>query len=428
VRKQRYKFSLKRKLVLFTIILAAITYTSSAIFIYVLYPFVKDYIDQMTYMIIVLLLGVIWSGILAFFAAGLIVKPLKKIEMSALKAAEGEICEDVIIPESDDEIRSLGVAYNHMLSNMRTMVAQIQKNFEETDEKVISISEMSEQAARQAETVSRTINEIAIGADNSASSVINMVESIEDVTQIAQEVQEKARASETVSTNLVHELELSKEAIQSLVAGMERIVTDNSQSMETVKRLESNAAKVEQIIQLVGDIASQTNLLALNASIEAARAGEHGKGFAVVAKEVRKLADESSKAVQGISELIKNIQNEVHHVVKQMEAQVERANNETEKGSKMNDVIEGMTAAIHNMEEMVKAITELVDRQMKGIEHTANQSQEVAAIAQQTSAGAQEVAASTSDQVQVIDGVENLALDLKAQAEKLKETIKQFTI
>ncbi|MCQ6281761.1 methyl-accepting chemotaxis protein [Bacillus sp. EB600] len=427
-RKQRYKFSLKRKLVLFTVILAAITYTASAIFIYVVYPFVKNYIDQMTYMTVVLLLGVIWSGILAFVAAGFIVKPLKIIEAGALKAADGQICEDVITPESDDEIRSLGVAFNHMLSGMRAMVSQIQENFQETDEKVVSITEMSEQAARQAEIVSRTISEIAMGADSSASSVLTMVESIEEVTQIAKEVQAKAQASESVSSNMVQELKLSKDAIQSLVSGMERTVTDNRESMDTVKRLETNAAKVEQIIQLVGDIASQTNLLALNASIEAARAGEHGKGFAVVAKEVRKLADESSKAVQGISELIKNIQMEVHNVVQQMEAQVERANNEAEKGNKTNDVIEGMTAAIHNMEEMVKSITELVNRQMDSIEHASTQSQEVAAIAEQTSAGAQEVAASTTDQVRVIDGVENLALELKDQAEKLKETIKRFSI
>ena len=75
-----------------------------------------------------------------------------------------------------------------------------------------------------------------------------------------------------------------------------------------MNHLTDNANQIEQIIQLVGDIAEQRNSLALNASIEAARAGEHGKGFAVVAEEVRKLADESAKAVSGIAELIRNMQ------------------------------------------------------------------------------------------------------------------------
>ena len=73
-----------------------------------------------------------------------------------------------------------------------------------------------------------------------------------------------------------------------------------------------NAQKIGEIVQLVGNIAAQTNLLALNASIEAARAGEHGEGFAVVAEEVRLLADESAKAVQGISDLVATIQTDVY--------------------------------------------------------------------------------------------------------------------
>jgi methyl-accepting chemotaxis protein len=356
------------------------------------------------------------------------VKPLKRLETATIEAADGNIENDVKLPSSEDEIRSLALAFNNMLDNLRRMVHTINSNFSLTNESLVQITVEVAKASQRAGNIAQTVDEIAVGAENSATAIQSTAESIEDVTQFATKVQEKAKESTVQAEEMVNDLQSSKRIFQSLIDGMGRLSSDNQQSLKAVKGLEENAVKVENIIQLVGDIAAQTNLLALNASIEAARAGEHGKGFAVVAEEVRLLADESAKAVQGITSLIKQIQLEVTQVVQKISSQVKTVQEEVAKGSQASSAIEHMTEKIHVVADAVKMISVLVDQQMNSIQITSRESQEVAAIAEQTSARTIEVTRATREQTEVMNQIEGVISQLKQQADELKSTITQFRL
>lgn len=424
--KQGRKFSLKIKIVLFVALLAVITYSTSAFFIEVVRPTFFPNVSLIVFELITYSMGIAWSAILAYFFSSILVKPLQKLEQVANLAAQGKIGVKVEVSNSTDEINSVAIAFQTMLTNLRQMVDSIDSNFNETNNIVQKLSAETSVASNQASTIAMTISQISEGARSSAVAINETAASVEEVRDLASEMNARAEVSTAYTKEMIQQLESTTKSIQSLVNGIKSIATGNESALKNIYQLEENAGKVEQIIGLVGDIADQTNLLALNASIEAARAGEHGKGFAVVAEEVRKLADESANAVKGISELIHAIQADVQTVVTQMTEQVNFAVNEATKVSETNEAVEGMSTKIHDVVRSITDITGFVEKQLSNIEVTARQSQEVAAIAEETSAGAQEVTNSSGEQAKSIDQINKLSNNLTQQSQKLHEVIQQF--
>lgn len=420
------QFGLRRKLVLFVSILALITYTVSFIFIEFIQPSFFPEVNRKTFEVVTYLLGIIWSGILAAVFSVILVKPLQQLEHSASRVAEGKIGKDVQMPRTHDEIRSVAEAFQLMILNLRQMIESIDHNFQETNRSIVHLSDETAVASKKAEGIARTVKHISAGAEASAVAVQDTVEAIEDVRELATEVNTRAVHSANQTKEILHNLTTTTTAIETLVNSIRQIAAGNNDALKSIRSLEENAGQVEKIISLVGDIAAQTNLLALNASIEAARAGDHGKGFAVVAEEVRGLADESAKAVQGITTLIQSMQQNVETVVKQMNHQVAFATKEAERVSETTEAVENMSSSVHEMATSVVEISTLIEKQMYNIETTARQSQEVAAIAEETSAGAQEVHGAAEEQAYSIEQVEKLAQSLKKQSEELYKVIQRF--
>ncbi len=420
------KFGLKWKLVIFVTVLALVTYSTSAVFINFLQPRFFPGFDPVWFGILTYALGILWSAILAALFSNVLTKPLQKLEQEAILVADGKIGTDIELPNSSDEIRSVAEAFQQVVLNLRSIVGQIEENFEATSRSVEVLHSETGSAASQADAIASTIAEISSGAEATAVSVQETAEAMEDVRSIAADVSSRAEQSSAQSEAMLSDLKKTTDAYRALVGGIRDMSTQSEESLATIRDLDRNAQKIGEIVELVGGIADQTNLLALNASIEAARAGEHGKGFAVVAEEVRVLADESAKSVQMIGGLVSTIQADVTKVVKEIEAQVKTAGQEADRADETNKSITAMAATVNTMAGSITGITELVEHQLTQIEKTAMQSQEVAAIAEQTSAGAEEVQAATAEQAHSIEQTSNLASELKDQSQALYSVIRQF--
>ncbi|OEH85533.1 hypothetical protein BHU72_04905 [Desulfuribacillus stibiiarsenatis] len=426
--KRNYKFSLAKKMVLAITGLAVITYTCTGVFILVLEQFFFEFfgLSRVEVVIMTLVKGVMWSALLGYLIAKIISSSLIRIEENATIAATGDLDVEVATGKSDDEIRALSEAFNKMMENLRQIVNEITRNFDQTKANVEELTTASREAAKTAEQISYTIEDIAQGAVRQAEAAQTTLDAVGRVTSLAQEIEERGNGTKTLSQAMLKTIHESGIVFEDLVAGMSNIATSNQDSIEVVRRLEKNASEIGKISAVVGDIAEQTNLLALNASIEAARAGEHGRGFAVVAEEVRKLADQSRTAVSNITNLILQMQNEVKNVVKQIEGQVELANTASEKGTASHVALQNITLSVNEVVDAIQQIDTLVKEQVKQAQHTVDEAQSVAAVAEQTSASAQEMAASAEEQTATMEEISANAEVLQNSAKDLQKVISRF--
>ena len=211
-------------------------------------------------------------------------------------------------------------------------------------------SEATGQLYEAAETIQRSMNEIAGAMELTADSVQNQ-------NVMTQEIQNSIEGTAKRSADMVMVAEESNsnirenmDAIKELKQQAGEIAVTNAQVNEAMQKLQLKTQEVEEIAGMIFKISSQTNLLALNASIESARAGEAGRGFAVVADQIRQLAEQTRVS----TESIKNIVTELNINANEVVSAVGKSMTATEKQNEM------IITAADNFEKLDKNITTLI--------------------------------------------------------------------
>ncbi|MED3625395.1 methyl-accepting chemotaxis protein [Neobacillus thermocopriae] len=427
--QRKIKFSIQKKLVLGITTVAFITYSISAFVIFVL----SDYINEITNLsfksivLFILMQGVFWCGVLGYVAALYITRPLKRIEEHVSLAAGGNLKYDLPVPKSNDELRSLTIAFNQMLKNLRQAVQEIDSNSSVTNQTVDLISKKTIEANGSFKNVSNNIDKIDQGTQKTEALIETTVHTLNSLKEIADIIEKRANDTSSFTNKMHDTLKETVGSVGTIVEGLHKVSNESQLSVQSVMKLKNYADEVNRVITIVGDISTQTNLLALNASIEAARAGELGKGFAVVADEVRHLADESAESVKEISKYIRNMQTEVEEVVNRMISLSQETINESKNGKKASNDIVQMEEVSVSIIEKIHEISSLVNEQMRIIQKTAVQLNEVSQVAKEAAVSSDNVTDYILHQSKLMEEIESISIQLTKEADKMRGTVEKFT-
>ncbi len=292
-----------------------------------------------------------WMITLAMIISGIVIlavslavlhfsfKPLQRLQtvVGDLSQGNGDLTQRLSV-ESRDEIGKISQSINQFIEKLQTMFIDVSHSAIDID---TAIETLSGQAKSNAGALNQHTQETE-----------QVITAIEEMSATAGSIAESAGEAAELTERTNRNAEESKATVNNAVASVQELVNKVVNMSQTIGQMNSDTKEINNVLQVIGDIAEQTNLLALNAAIEAARAGEQGRGFAVVADEVRALAGRTQQSTSQINEMLGKLTGTATTVVNEMASTREYCEQTAERTGELIDSLNIVTDSVVEINDL----------------------------------------------------------------------------
>ena len=314
----------------------------------------------------------------------------------------------------EDEIGILANCFDAFTANLDEVIMNIGGKTE-------TVSAVSSEVFIISEAMDEESTDLSLRANTVAAAAEEMNASMHTV----------AAASEEASTNIAMVADAAGQMqtnITSVAQNCDKARTISNDAREKVDvasekvgHLGDAAKEIDNVTQVITEIAEQTNLLALNATIEAARAGEAGKGFAVVASEIKNLASQTAEATKSIREKIEGIQTSTNDTVTEVE-------NISRVISDVDEIVQDITRAVEEQSTTATEVAGNIEQASMGISEVNENVSQISQVASEIATDISLVDGVASEMSSRVNNMTKGAKDLDTLSTTLRKMISIFRV
>ncbi len=199
---------------------------------------------------------------------------------------------------------ALADSFNYMVEELSNLIVRV---------KMVS----SEVESGTTMTLGRMM-QLVMSADVQINQITQAAREVEQMADVSRHVAERAQSLYKSAVEARQTAQAGRQSVQLTVEGIGRIQNHVQATSSKVQTLGERSRAINNVIEIIANIAHQTNRLSLDAAIQAAMAGESGKGFRAVADDIRRLAENAKIQTYSITQLIRAVREDIGAVAVSM--------------------------------------------------------------------------------------------------------------
>ena len=327
-----------------------------------------------------------------------------------------------------DELGYLGVSVNRTTAAIAELIREIGKQGQALASMASGLATAAQALQSSSQSISKTTVQLSEGTERQRQLIGYGRQDSEAASGLASSLHSRAQQAERQITDIAEQAHKRGEEVSRASSLLMNLLVHMDHASEVAGLLDRESREIGKLVDGITRIASQTDLLALNAAIEAARAGQHGLGFRVVAGEVRKLAEQSSRAADEVRTRVRATQEQITRVVEAMQQGREAAKGVGTVATTVQGALDAIFADLNSTVVFATTFASETENQTKRMREVLRRMEEVASIADGAADGARLTSAATAQQITSLRDLTSTSRQLSEAAALLTQTIRRFRV